>query len=250
MNSWKIVLIDQTAEHVVQLDQLQPIAAALQQQVDNDFAPVWGVRADISAPAPGDAIPPGAFHVNIVDSIPGAGGVHLDDQGQPYAEAVNGPKLSIAISHEVLEMLVDPWGNRFTQGPDIDPNFPDRQVFYLVEVGDPCEVTSYPIDGVLVSDFVCPSFYDPDGAFPFDHQKTLTKPLPQKVPDGCYISWIDPTDWKWHQQTPDGLFITADRTVDGNPRAARDTVFGDDDDRHNMQAIYQAWSPPPTVTGT
>src|SRR6516165_12426450 len=129
MGSWQIVLIDKTAGGVVPPSQLQPIAAALQQQVDNDFAPAWGARADISAPAAGDAIPPGAWRVNVVDSLPGLGGVHLDDQGQPYAEAVNTPDLSVTISHEVLEMLADPWGNRFTQGPNIDPNFPGRQVF-------------------------------------------------------------------------------------------------------------------------
>lgn len=243
MSSWKIALIDKTAEGVVPHVLLQQIADALQQQVDNDFAPVWGMRADISAPATGDVIPPDAWHVNVVDSLSGAGGVHLDDQGQPYAEAVNGPNLSTSISHEVLEMLVDPWGNRFTLGPDIDPNYPDRQVFYLVEVCDPCEVSSYLIGNVPVSDFVLPAFYDPNGVAPFDHCNTLTKPLPEKVPQDCYISWIDPADWKWHQQAPDGTFDTADATPGSNPRADRDKVFGDDDGddgavRHNIPANH------------
>lgn len=244
MESWNIVLIDQTADHVVPHTQLQPIAAALQQQVDNDFAPVWGVRADISAPAPGDAIPSGAWEVRIIDSLPEGGGVHLDDQGQPYAEAVNGSDLSLAISHEVLEMLVDPYGNRFALGPDIDPNFADRQVFYLVEVCDPCEVSSYAIGDVQVSNFVLPSFYDPDATSAVDFRKTLAGPLPLKVPDGCYISWIDPADWKWHQQTTDGLFETEYRTpTDRNPRAARDEAFPDDDKRHNLQEICKRWRP-------
>jgi hypothetical protein len=246
MGSWKIVLVDHTANRIVSREQLLPIAAALQQQVDNDLAPAWGVRADISVPAPGDTIPPDALPVNIVDSLPKAGGVHLNNKGQPYAEAVNGSDLSIAISHEVLEMLVDPWGNRFTRGPDMDPDFSGREVFYLVEVGDPCEVTSYPIDGVQVSDFALPSFYDPNGVFPFDRCKTLTGPLPQMVPRGCYISWIDPVDWKWHQQAPNEIFVTADATPGVNPREDRDAAFGGDDDhgnRHNIQEIYKAWPP-------
>jgi hypothetical protein len=239
MSSWKLVLIDQTTDHVP-LRQLQQIAAAVQQQVDNDFAPVWGVRADISALAAGQAIPPGAWPVKIIDSLSGAGGVHLDNQGQPYAEAVNGPHLSVAISHEILEMLVDPWGNRFTQGPDIDPNFQGRKVFYLIEVGDPCEVTSYPVNGVQVSDFVFPSFYDPNGKARYDFRKTLTGPL--QVSKGCYISWIDPRDGKWHQQKPDGTFVTADTKPGRTPRDERDAAFsGDDPDRHNIQAIYRAW---------
>ena len=241
---WKIVLTDQTNGKVVPPGQLQQIAAALQQQVDNDFAPVWGVRADISAPAAGDAIPLDALKLNVVESIPGAGGVHLDDQGQPYAEAVNGPDLSISISHEVLEMLVDPWGNRFTLGPDIDPGFQDQEVFYLVEVCDPCEATHYPVDGVEVSDFVYPSFYDPKGVAPFDFKGALAAPLTHPVPLHCYISWIDPADWKWHQQMPDGTFGTAVTILDSksNPREERDRAFPDDPDRHNIQAIYKSLS--------
>lgn len=213
MGSWKIVLIDKTTGGVVPPGQLQQIAAALQQQVDNDLAPVWGVRADISAPAAEDAIPPDAWHVNVVDSLPGGDGgddgVHpLDEQGNPTAEVVNDPALSITISHEVLEMLVDPWDNRFTRGPDIDTNFQGRQVFYLVEVCDPCEGSHYPIDGVQVSDFVHPSFYDPNGVAPFDRLGTLAGPL--KVPQGCYISWIDPTDGKWHRLMGDGSVVTGD----------------------------------------
>jgi hypothetical protein len=227
MGSWKIVLTDQTAGGVVPPGQLQQIADALQQQVDNDFAPVWGARADISALAAGDAIPHGAWPVNVVDSLsPDESGVHLDDQGQPYAQAVNGPDLSIAISHEVLEMLADPWGNRLTLGLDMDANFPDRQVFYLVEVCDPCEATNYSIGGVQVSDFVYPSFYDAKGVAPFDFRGTLTGPL--KVPQHCYISWIDPADWKWHMITTDGSIVTGDATPGRNPREDRHKAFGDD----------------------
>jgi hypothetical protein len=244
MSSWQIALIDTTAQSEVPPGQLQQIAAAVQQQVDNDFAPAWGVRADISAPAAGDVIPADALRVNVVNSLPGAGGVHLDNQGKPYAEAVIGPQLSIAISHEVLEMLVDPWGNRFTPAADIDPAFPGREVFYLVEVGDPCETTSYFVGGVPVSDFILPSFYDPNAAAPFDFRGALAGPLPQSVPTGCYISWIDPVDWKWHQQTPDGTILTEDKAPAAglNPREARDKAFPDDDDRHNIPAIYKRWS--------
>lgn len=230
MGSWKIVLIDETTGSVVPPGQLQQIATAVQQQVDNDFAPVWGVRADISAPAAGDAIPT-AWPLNVVDPgslNPEESGTHLDDQGQPYAQVINGPDLSSVISHEVLEMLADPWGNRFVPGPDIDTGYPDRRVFYLVEVCDPCEKSKYPIDGVQVSDFVRPSFYDPNGVAPFDFRGTLAGPL--KVPQGGYISWIDPVDWKWHKITTDGSIETADATPGRNPREDRDKAFGDEVD--------------------
>jgi hypothetical protein len=242
MSSWKVAVTDQSTAGVPHAT-LEQIAAALQQQVDNDFAPAWGVRADISTLVVGDVIPQGTWPLKIVDAMPGAGGVHLDDQGQPYAEAVNGPQLSIAISHELLEMLVNPWGNRFTPATAIDPNAPGRQVFYLVEVGDPCEVFSYDIGGVQVSDFILPAFYDPNAARPVDFLDTLAGPLPQQVPPGCYISWIDPTDGKWHQQTADGTLVTAAATPGRNPRDDRDAAFGDAAaDRHNIPAIYRAWA--------
>lgn len=243
MNSWKVALIDQSKAGLPPGD-LAQYAAALQQQVDNDLAPAWGVRADISVLAAGDSLPEGTWALKIVDSLPGAGGVHLDDNGQPYAAAVTGPELSIAISHELLEMLVDPFGNRFTPAADIDPAGGRQQVFYLVEVGDPCEVSSYEIDGVQVSDFILPSFYDPNATGPVDHLGVLAGPLPQRVPNGCYISWIDPRDWRWHQQQPDGRFVTADATPGENPRADRDSALGDADEgpgRHDIPGIYRRW---------
>jgi hypothetical protein len=242
MSSWKVALTDQSTAGVP-LATLQQLAVALQQQVDNDFAPVWGVRADISAIASGDPVPSGTWPIKVVDDIGGAGGVHLDDQEQPYAEAVNGPELSIAISHELLEMLVDPWGNRFAPAADLDPASDGHQVFYLVEVGDPCEVSKYDIGGVAVSDFILPSFYDPNAAGPVDFLHTLGGPLPRTVPQGCYISWIDPQDGNWHQQRPDGTFITAPADASQNPRANRDSALGDaDSDRHNIAAIYRDWA--------
>jgi hypothetical protein len=162
--------------------------------------------------------------------------VHLDDQGQPYAEAVNGPELSIAISHELLEMLADRWGNRFTPAADLDPVSDGHQVFSQVEVGDPCEATSNEIGGVAMSDFILPAFYGPNAAGQVDFRSALGG----TVPRGCYISWIDPQDGQWHQQRPDGTFITAPADASKNPRADRDGVFGDADaDRHNIPAIFR-----------
>jgi hypothetical protein len=235
MASWKVALVDQSTDGVPAAE-LQQIATALQQQVDNDFAPAWGVRADISVlPAHSDA-PAGTWPIKIIDALEGAGGVHLDNDSVPYAEAVIGPQLSIAASHELLEMLADPWGNRFTPGADIEPGSDGRQVFYLVEVGDPCEVFSYETDGVAVSDFILPSFYDPEATGRVDFLGKLEGPLPRTMPAGCYISWIDPQDGNWHQQRPDGTFVTASAESGSNPRDDRDRAFGGDDpDLHNVR---------------
>ena len=205
--------------------------------MDNDFAPVWGVRADISALASGDQVPPDAWPINIADGI-GGGGVHLDDPIQPHAEAVNGPELSIAISHELLTMLADPWGNRFTPVADLDPSSDGHQVFYLVEVAGPCTVFSYDIGGVRVSDFILPSFYNRNATGPVDFLSALAGPLPQAAPQGCYISWIDTQDGNWHQQEPDGTFVSAPVYASPIFRADRNSQLG----KHDIAAIYRQWT--------
>ena len=241
----KVALIDQTEHGVGPLHDLARYAAALQVQVNRDLAPHWGVGADISVLAARAAIPKDTWPIKIVDPLPGQhGGVHLDDDGHPCAEAVysdKSDKLSIAISHELLEMLVDPQGDHFREAIDCDPYSDGRKVDYLLEVCDPCEITSYKIDEVSVSDFILPAFYNVHAAGPFDHCQTLVAPLPRQVPYGCYISWRDPRDKTWHQQRPDGTFVIAAAAPRGNPRARRDKALAQAN-LHNIPAIYKAWA--------
>lgn len=238
MDSLEIALIDQTDGGAVPEATLQQCVAALQQQVDNDLAPAWNVRADISVLAAGAVIPEGVLPLKIVDSLAGPAGVHADYQGQLSAEAVNDDQLSITLSHELLEMLVDPSGTRFIQAVDIDPYSDGQQVNYLVEVCDPCDVYSYAIDGVQVSDFVLPSFYDPKARGEVDFARFLARPLTVRL--GCYISWLDPTDNRWHELQPDGTFLIG--TKPGLSRDDRDGALGAaNPDRHNVPAIYRAW---------
>ena len=238
MNSSKVALINQTNDGAVSPATLQQYAAALQQQVDNHLAPAWNVRADISVLDAGAVIPQGTSPLNIVNALAGQAGVHTNDQGQLSAEAVNGDQLSITLSHELLEMLVDPSGTRVTRAPDLDPYSGGQLVDYLVEVCDPCVVHSYDIDGVPVSDFVLPSFYDPDATGNVDFAGFLAGPL--TVPLGCYISWLDPVDNRWHELQPDGTFFVGAKP--GLSRDDRDTALGDaNPHRHNVPAIYRAW---------
>jgi hypothetical protein len=238
MNSSKVALINQAGGDAVPAKTLERYRDALQKQVDNHLAPAWSVRADISVLAAGAVIPPGTSPLNIVSSLTGQAGVHTNAQGQVSAEAVNDDQLSITLSHELLEMLVDPSGTCFKQAPDLDPYSGGQQVNYLVEVCDPCAVFSYDIDGVQVSDFVLPSFYDPNAAGKVDFADFLARPL--SVPLGCYISWLDPTDARWHELQPDGTFLIGAKP--GLSRDDRDASFGDaNPDRHNVPAVYRAW---------
>jgi hypothetical protein len=245
MDSKKVALVDQTTGGVVPPADLQRYRAVLQQQVDNHLAPAWQVRADISVLASGDQIPPDTWPIRIVDSVPfaqpGEFGVHLDDQGQPYAQVVNADPLSITISHELLEMLVDPLGTRLMQAADLDPYSDGHPVQYLVELCDPCQVSSYLINGLPVADFILPSFYDPSAHGRVDFLATLATPSPQTVPIGCCISWFDRRDRSWHEQQLDGNIVKGTETL-GYTRADRDFSLAEaNPDRHNIPAIYRAW---------
>ena len=68
---------------------------------------------------------------------------------------------SLRASHECLEMLADPFGDRMIPGPSIERG--EGRVSYLVEVCDPpeSEEFAYTVNDVLASDFITPSFYDP-----------------------------------------------------------------------------------------
>src|SRR5262249_40699173 len=65
---------------------------------------------------------------------------------------------SLFASHEMIEMLCDRDGDRTADGPSLDSR--QGRVKYLVEVCDPCQHSTYTINGVLVSDFVTPGWYD------------------------------------------------------------------------------------------
>lgn len=234
----KVALINQTDGDAVPPDTLKRYRDALQKQVNDHFAPAWNVGADISVLDAGAVIPPGTSPLNIVNSLTGRAGVHTNDQGHPSAEAVNDAQLSITLSHELLEMLADPSGTRFIQAVDLDPYSGRQQVNYLVEVCDPCAVYSYDIDGVPVSDFVLPAFYDPFATDEVDFRHVLTRPL--SVPLGCSISWFDPDDYRWHERQPDGTYLVGAKP--GLNRDDRNAALGAaNPHRHNVPAIYQAW---------
>jgi hypothetical protein len=224
------------------LSSVSRVAHALQVQLDRDFTPVWGVAATITAFARDAMMPKDHWPLKIVDQPVGGLGIHLDEHHRPYAEIMATADWSVTASHEMVEMLVDPLGNQFIAAPDIDPHSDHHQVNYLVEVADPCETLSYDIDGVAVSDFVTRAYYDanaPSGAR-FDLLGKLKRAL--EVPRGCYLSWIDPEDGRWHQQQVDGSIVTAGRRAHPtrNPREDRDLSFGRDPARHDLSAIRTA----------
>ena len=143
--------------------QVQMVAAALQIQVSRDFTPIWGIDATLSAFDQLGDVPSGFWPIVIRDDIgfAGAAGIHLDQNKKPFGLVQASNRWSLTASHEVLEMLADPMGNRTLSAQSIKPG--QGIVEFLVEVCDPSEDEdfTYQINGVIVSDFYTPDFFLP-----------------------------------------------------------------------------------------
>jgi hypothetical protein len=211
-----VALVSLTRE--ITTGNLMRVAAAVQKQVTRDFAPLWGLRAVVDAfeelkDVPSDYHPVVLFgdpdeligrlefeigDVNaarLVEQFEGnrLGGIHLNAfTRQPFALIAVSDEWSVTASHECLEMLADPFGNRLVAAPH--PTNPDERVRYLLEVCDPCQAICYPVNGIQVSDFYTPRYFDPvrnPAAF-YSFTGALQRPL--DLIDGGYITWIDPRD--------------------------------------------------------
>jgi hypothetical protein len=197
------------ASTVVTDDECRTLVTALQQQVLRDFAPVWGIDANLVFVPKGATPAAGTWWLSILDDTDRAGvlGHHdLTPDGLPVGKSFAGTdkhyghSWTVTASHELLEMLADPDINLtvFVHAVQGDGKL------YAYEVCDPCQDDSfgYDIDGVTVCDFVYPTYFQTfrqPGSTRFDHLGKLQKPVPE-VLDGGYISAYDVNGSAgWHQ---------------------------------------------------
>jgi hypothetical protein len=162
----------------------------LQMYVDKHFAPVWGVGANLVIT---NELLPGAWTMAFLDeeaNAPGLGYHKLTKCGLPVAKVfvksslANGETMSLVASHELAEMLADPWGNRWASDA--------KGKLYAYEVCDAVEEAKFKIDGLEVSDFVYPAYYEPprDGKSPqLDHCEKVSQPF--EILEGGYAKLIE-----------------------------------------------------------
>src|SRR5262249_9011448 len=185
---------------------LARVAAALQKQASSDFKPLWNVGATVEPfKTLGDA-PSGYWPIIIKKDIgvPGAGAIHTEKNGEPFAMVTYRGTLddwTLSASHTMLEMLVDPLGNRMSPGPSPNPADKDKTVNFLVQIADPVESkeNAYKIDGILVSDFVTPAFYSISRANDARLSFNGAAKDPFRITKGGYMSWQVPETMEWHQ---------------------------------------------------
>ena len=194
-----IALVSQSKN--VEFKDVARVSAALQKQVTRDFGPIWEIQATVDAFAELEQVPIDYWPIIVMDDIhTDAAGIHLDKDGQPFALVKFSPGWSLTASHECLEMLCDPSGDKVLAGKS--PNPDQGRVLFLVEVCDPSEASAfaYTVNGVAVSDFYTPRYFDPVAAPGVRYSFTCAITKPRQILKGGYISWHDPKTDHWNQE--------------------------------------------------
>jgi hypothetical protein len=203
-----VALVDMSG--TIAAPELAEVAGALNEQVQADIAPAWKIAATVGAYP---SAPQGTWRIELHEKIDqkGAAGYHTNDLGQPYAKvALSAGDWTVTASHELVEMLVDPFGSRLHTAAALKGwQGSSTRVWYLWEPGDPVEEVQYPVGGVPMSDFVLPAFYRsaPRGSLAaYSHTGAATEPL--QILEGGYISFIDPaTEKAWQRFVHNGQII-------------------------------------------
>lgn len=187
--------------------EIQSYIPALQTQIDRDFGPTWGFGSQLQWLAKDDPTLASHWQVVVLDNADQAGALGYHDVTSadlPMAKVFAGTdkqygqSLSVTMSHEILEMLGDPYINMTTTVEDSNGNI-SRLLAYEACDAVEADALGYEIDGVLVSDFMLPSWFDPNSkATKFDHLGHCDAPL--QLLSGGYIGFWTPTGG-WTQQT-------------------------------------------------
>src|SRR5436853_5396184 len=132
---------------------------AMQMFVNQYVAPVWGTPAKLIKSR---GFVKGAWAMVFLNNSdqPGALAYHdLTPDGLPQSKVFvkttldNGDLVSVSASHELVEMLIDPAINLMTTGPN-------TKLVYAYESADPVEALSFDVDGIQMSDFIHPAYFE------------------------------------------------------------------------------------------
>jgi hypothetical protein len=154
------------------------LTAALQKCFDEAFLPVWGYPVKLYNT---HKAKPSDWQFIYFDNADQAGalGYHdLTKDGQPVSKIFVKTTLddkqlvSVTACHELFEMTIDPIANLWAEAAD--------GTEYAYEMSDPVEEDTFLVDGIAMSNFVHPSWFEPFKHPPgtkFDHLGLLKKPF-------------------------------------------------------------------------
>jgi hypothetical protein len=230
----------------IDLAEVTRVSAALQKQASRDLSPIWEIDATVDGFQTLEDVPIGYWPMVVKDNIGyDAAGIHLDDGNQPYALISSGEDWSLTASHETLEMLVDPFGNRLIAGDS--PMEGQGRVEFLVEVSDPSEAAqfAYTVNSILVSDFYTPNFFDPVASSGVRYSFTGAITEPRQVLKGGYLSWHEPVSnhwWQWQYFGDDPAVFKDLGVLQASQGSLRSQI-----DRLTEAAAAKARAPKPAV---
>lgn len=219
--------------------EVQQAIRAVNRQIGEDFMPIWGQGRELQLYAsqvdPSDHLDQERVQADSVlylvneSTLEGALGYHDMNTaeipvGFVFTEA--GGVWTTTLSHEALELILDPNVNVFVPGPDPEaPDDPNRWYWHTYEVCDAVERMSYAIDGVAVSDFVTPTYFRPG-----DAKGTRNDFLGVGVPSfgvmpGCHLGVVDPVTLEFSMifghKNGGGIVAKARREAYDRPKPSR-----------------------------
>lgn len=213
------------------MGELTRVAAAIAHQVVHDLGPLWGITVAVSAFETLSDVPDDYARLLVMKTMAaGFFGLHKTKNGQFIAFVRHTPKSlrwAIHASHEVIEMLVDPDGQRKASGPS--PLDGTVQADFVVEPCDPVQDPEFAyigINGVPLSNFCTPSYYGgPGGGVTF--KPAIATPF--SIAEGGYVTWRDPATGVFSMTELSGGELTTRELGNANPihgslRAALDRV--------------------------
>jgi hypothetical protein len=174
--------------------------AAQQIQLDRDFTPAWGVAMKLRFVGRSERVSGHEALLVFLDTTDEATalGYHYESaQGTPLGKVFvktcieSGLSWTVCASHEALELAGDPNINLLC----LDASGTRAYVREMCDAVEADEL-GYRINGVLLSDFVLPSYFDPEVTVTKAHKRSfcghVTKPF--EVAPGGYMSYIDLTN--------------------------------------------------------
>ena len=179
---------------------LRRVLPALQKQITKQFEPVWGWGANLKFDAK-------KFDMQVIikDTARGGGGYlgyHIKDNipiTYIFAkdDIEDSGEYTSTLSHELLEMIADPAVNLYAIGKFRDKGGQRRTGLFGLEVCDPVEANYYKIDGVSVSDWVRPEWFEPEhpkGKMKMDFLGVVDAPF--MIAEGGYADVL--SKGRWH----------------------------------------------------
>jgi hypothetical protein len=162
------------------------LTATLQKCYDQYFLPIWGYQLTLYNTTSPKLSDWQFIYFDDADTA-GALGYHdLTQNGQPiskiFVKTTLDDKQSVSVTacHELFEMAIDPIANLWAQAAD--------GTEYAYEMSDPVEEDTFDVDGIAMSNFVHPAWFEPFKHPPhtkFDHLGKLTQPF--SMTKGGYV---------------------------------------------------------------